>query len=75
MGHQLEDREVALRQLVLLDVDLEARAAVGDDEEVRLAEAADRALESAAIDGRRRGETLSIEEFASLAAAMRATAR
>jgi 16S rRNA (adenine1518-N6/adenine1519-N6)-dimethyltransferase len=37
------------------------------------AEITDRALGIAEIDGRRRGETLSIEEFASLATAMRAT--
>jgi len=34
-------------------------------------ESADRVLEAAGIDGKRRGETLSIEEFAALAAAMR----
>ncbi|HET6337188.1 MAG TPA: 16S rRNA (adenine(1518)-N(6)/adenine(1519)-N(6))-dimethyltransferase RsmA [Polyangiales bacterium] len=34
-------------------------------------ESADRLLELAGIDGKRRGETLSIEEFAALAAAMR----
>jgi 16S rRNA (adenine1518-N6/adenine1519-N6)-dimethyltransferase len=34
-------------------------------------ESADRVLELAGIDGKRRGETLSIEEFAALAAAMR----
>src|SRR5437868_7749251 len=38
---QLVDLEIALRQRVLPDVDLHAGAAVGDDEEVRLAEAAD----------------------------------
>jgi 16S rRNA (adenine1518-N6/adenine1519-N6)-dimethyltransferase len=36
-------------------------------------EATDRVLASAGIDGRRRGETLSIEEYASLASAMRIT--
>ena len=39
---QLEDLEVALGQRVLADVDLDALDAVGQDEEVRLAEAADR---------------------------------
>ena len=39
---QLEDLEVALRQRVLPDVDLNVRPAVGDDEKVRLAEAANR---------------------------------
>src|SRR5207237_3493280 len=38
---QLEQREVALAQGVLADVDLDARLTIGDREEVRLAEAAD----------------------------------
>ena len=39
---QLEHREVALGQRVLPDVDLDLRAAVREDQEVRLAEAANR---------------------------------
>ena len=39
---QLEDREIALGQRVLADVDLDPRLPVGDDEEVGLAEAANR---------------------------------
>ena len=39
---KLEDREIAFGQRVLADVDLDLRLPVGDDEEVGLAEAADR---------------------------------
>ena len=61
---QLVDREVALRQRVLAEVDLNPFAAVGDDQEVGLAEAADG--QDAA--GRARLRLLRLERLAGLVA-------
>ena len=49
---QTEHVEIALRQRVLLDVDLDARSAVREHQKIRLAEAAD--AENTAARGRRR---------------------